>query len=125
MIPFSLSELSGQCPLAVYEEMTAGEFIERKLSKVLYETDLLEQLLNFSGFPEPCIKAKSVFHRRWQRNMADRLVREDVRIGYTAIKSCVLALQLCYAMFLVPPYSSNIARAIKKERGERKRLLNS
>ena len=151
LFPFSLSELSGQSPLDVHEEMKAEEFIERKLSKVSYETDSLKQLLNFSGFPEPCIKAKSAFHRRWQRDMIDRLVREDIRdltriidvenvaavmsllperigsllslnairedvgISYTAIKNCISALQLCYAIFLVPPYSSSIARAIKKE----------
>lgn len=152
LFPFSLSELSGNRPLDVYEGETAVEFIERKLSKVSYKTDLLEQLLKFSGFPEPCIKAKSAFHRRWQRDIVDRLVREEIRdltriidvenvaavmsllpgrigsllslnaikedveISYTAVKNCISALQLTYALFLVPPYSAKIARAIRKEK---------
>ncbi|MBW2319230.1 MAG: ATP-binding protein [Deltaproteobacteria bacterium] len=152
LFPLSLSELSGRSPLDVHEKMTSEEFIERKLSNVSYEMDLMEQLINFSGFPEPCIKSKSIYHRRWQRDMVDRLVQEDIRdltriidvenvaavmsllpdrigsllslnairedmnISYTAVKNCISALQLSYAIFLVPPYSSKISRAIKKEK---------
>lgn len=152
LFPLSLSELSGEKPLKVKEDQSAEEFIERKLAKVSYKADMLEQLLRFSGFPEPCLKANSAFHRRWQRDMVDRLVREDVRdltrimdvenvatvmnllpervgsllslnairedmsISYTAVKNCISALQLSYAIFLVSPYSLKIARAIKKEK---------
>lgn len=152
LFPFSLSELVGDKPLSMKEDRTAEEFIDLKLSKISYEADLLEQLLNFSGFPEPCLNAQSPFHRRWQRDMADRLVREDIRdltriidvenvatvmsllperigsllslnairedvgISYTAVKNCISALQLSYAIFMVPPYSLKIARAIKKEK---------
>ena len=152
LFPFSLSELVGDKPLPMKEEWTAEKFIDLKLSKISYDADLLEQLLNFSGFPEPCLKAQSPFHRRWQRDMADRLVREDIRdltriidvenvatvmsllpermgsllslnairedvgISYTAVKNCISALQLSYAIFMVPPYSLKIARAIKKEK---------
>lgn len=152
LFPFSLAEVSRRKPIAVDDECSATEFIERKLSTLVYESAFLEQLLNYSGFPEPCSKAKSTFHRRWQRDMVDRLVREDIRdltrivdvenvamvmsllpervgsplslnairedvgISYTAIKNCVSALQLAYALFLVPPYSTRISRAVKKEK---------
>jgi len=152
LFPLTLSELSGKKPAEVTETLTAGEFIEKKLSKVSYETDLLGQLLTFSGFPEPCLKARTSFHRRWKRDIVDRLVREDIRdltriievenaatvinllperigsllslnalkedvgISYTAVKNCLSALELIYAVFLIPPYSQKIARAIKKER---------
>jgi len=152
LFPFSLAEISCRKPVAMDEGCSASEFIERKLSTPVYESDLLEQLLNYSGFPEPCSKAKSTFHRRWQRDIVDRLVREDIRdltriadvenvatvmsllpervgsplslnairedvgISYTAVKNCVSALQFAYALFLVPPYSAKISRAIKKEK---------
>ena len=152
LFPLSLAEISCRKPVAVDDGCSASEFIERKLSTPVYESAFLEQLLNYSGFPEPCTKAKSTFHRRWQRDMVDRLVREDIRdltrivdvenvatvmrllperigsplslnairedvgISYTAVKNCVSALQLAYALFLVPPYSTKISRAIKKEK---------
>ena len=39
----------------------------------------LEQLLTFSGFPEPLLKATAQFHRRWQREYNARVVYEDLR----------------------------------------------
>lgn len=42
-------------------------------------------------------------------------IKENVEISYTAAKNCIYALQLTYALFLVPPYSAKIARAIRKE----------
>lgn len=152
LFPLSLSELSSNKPVKIETNQTAVDFIEKKISKVFYEQDSLDQLLNFSGFPEPCVKATSAFHRRWQRDMVDRLVREEIRdltriihvenvatvmnllpervgsllslnalkedvgISYNAIKNCISALQLSYAIFLVSPYTHKIARAIKKEK---------
>lgn len=39
----------------------------------------MEQLLNFSGFPEPFTRANTRFYRRWEQDMVDRLIREDIR----------------------------------------------
>ena len=37
-----------------------------------------EQLLQFGGFPEPCLKANTTFWRRWQRERVKRVIQEDV-----------------------------------------------
>ncbi len=151
LFPLTLVELCGKTPIRIHEGCTALEFIERKLSTRNYEMSLVEQLLHYSGFPEPCLKARSTFHRRWQTDMVDRLVREDIRdltrivavenvatvmsllpervgsplslnairedvgISHAAVKNCISALQLSYALFLVSPYSKKIVRAVKKE----------
>lgn len=41
--------------------------------------DDLRQLLKFGGFPEPLFKASEKFHRLWQRERIERVVREDLR----------------------------------------------
>jgi predicted AAA+ superfamily ATPase len=79
LFPLSLSEATGH-PLKLSEsEETAKDFIERRISRVGYEQDLLQQLLNYSGFPESFIRASDRYFRRWQRNLVDQIIRDDVR----------------------------------------------
>jgi uncharacterized protein len=39
----------------------------------------VSHLLQFGGFPEPCIKGDARFHRRWQRERMQRVLYDDVR----------------------------------------------
>jgi hypothetical protein len=77
--PVSLSELSNRPRLEPGPKETAGEFMERMLSLGRPEQDLMEQLLHYSGFPEPLTKADKSFYLRWQRDLVDQLTRGDVR----------------------------------------------
>ena len=77
--PLTLSEVAGQAHLEPSPDEGALPFIERKLSRGASRQDLLDQLLHYSGFPEPFLKADETFYRRWQRDMVDYLTREDVR----------------------------------------------
>lgn len=61
------------------EREAAKDFIERQIAHVQYEQALLEQLLNYSGFPEPFSKASNRFFRRWQMDAVDQIIREDIR----------------------------------------------
>lgn len=79
LFPLSLSEATGHPLPAPESEETAEDFIERRISRVRYEQDLLQQLLNYSGFPEPFIRASDRYFRRWQRDMVDQIIRDDVR----------------------------------------------
>jgi len=54
--PFSLTELN--------EEPTMDDF---------------RSLLRFGGFPEPCLRGKEKFWRRWQRERTRRVIYEDIR----------------------------------------------
>ncbi len=77
--PLTLSEVAGRPRLEPAGDESALEFIERRLSFSPSGQDLLDQLLHYSGFPEPFLKADETFYRRWQRDMVDTLTREDVR----------------------------------------------
>jgi len=77
--PLTLSEVAGFAHLEPSPDEGALTFIERKLSRGAARQDLLDQLLHYSGFPEPFLKADETFYRRWQRDMVDYLTREDVR----------------------------------------------
>lgn len=41
--------------------------------------DSLAQLLKFGGFPEPLFQADENLHRRWQRELINRVLRQDLR----------------------------------------------
>ncbi len=43
-------------------------------------------------------------------------LREDIQVSYTAVKNAVSALRLTCVIFLLPPYSRSISRALKKEK---------
>jgi len=152
LFPLSLSEAAGNTMPQLREGESATGFIERRITQVRYEQDLLSQLLYYSGFPEPFSKASNRFFRRWQMDTVDQIVREDVRdltriietenvasliiqlpdrvgsplsinalredmqVSYTAVKNAISALQLTHVIFLIPPYSRSISRAIKKEK---------
>ena len=77
--PLSLSEAAGSRAALISDKESAEDYIEKRISKVACEQNIMDQLLNYSGFPEPFIKSNSRYHLRWQRDMADRLIREDIR----------------------------------------------
>jgi len=79
LLPLALSEAANKPITLITKGEKAVEFIEKRISTVNYEQDTMDQLLNYSGFPEPFIKASDNFHLRWQRDMVDQLIREDVR----------------------------------------------
>jgi predicted AAA+ superfamily ATPase len=80
LLPITLSEMRGQIDFTEVN-LTAEEFIESRLARphTKHEQNHLSALLNFSGFPEPLSKAKSNFHRIWQREYLERIVYEDLR----------------------------------------------
>ena len=152
LFPLSLSEIVRTNIPDPAEGEPAEAYIERKIEQPQYHQEAMEQLINYSGFPEPFTRANPRFHRRWKQDYVDRLVKEDIRdltqiieterianmiqllpervgsplslnsmkedlgVSYNAVKSSVSALRLIYAIFLVPPYSQRISRAIKKEK---------
>jgi predicted AAA+ superfamily ATPase len=152
LFPLSLSEATGNTLPQFKEGETAADFIESRIARVRYEQNILEQLLTYSGFPEPFSRASHRFFRRWQIDTVDQIIREDVRdltriieteniaslilrlpvrigsplslnalredmqVSYTAVKNAISALQLTHIIFLIPPYSKSISRAVKKEK---------
>jgi predicted AAA+ superfamily ATPase len=69
--PFSLSELAGNLPTIKVREGLPFPPV--------WNRDLLDPLLQWSGFPEPILAQDDGTHRRWQKERLDRFFREDVR----------------------------------------------
>lgn len=75
--PIILSEL---CGVAAEPPPKSSEtLIRKRLDTPVYKKDELQQLLRYSGFPEPLLKASDRFHIRWQSAYMDTLIREDLR----------------------------------------------
>jgi predicted AAA+ superfamily ATPase len=49
-------------------ELTAGD-----------QPDMIEHLIQFGGFPEPCLRGDDRFWRRWQRERLQRVIYDDIR----------------------------------------------
>lgn len=77
--PLVLSEVAGRPAAELRRGETAAEFIRGKFESGHVEPELLDRLLQFSGFPEPFTVADVSFYRRWQRDMVDALTRDDIR----------------------------------------------
>ncbi len=82
MHPLILSELDSKFSAKEIELASAEEFIEARLSRKLdskNRANALNQLLEFSGFPEPFSRASKKFHRTWQDTYTERLIFEDLQ----------------------------------------------
>ncbi len=79
LFPLTLSEAVDKKPQLPTQNIDVLDFIDQRLTEVIYHQDALEQLLEFSGFPEPFLKANPRFFTRWSADLTDRLIREDVR----------------------------------------------
>lgn len=78
LYPIALHELTGsRCPLD--DDLTAADnFIQRRLSRTEEAQQHLEQLLVFSGFPDPLLSGKTIFHKKWQTTYIDKIINEDI-----------------------------------------------
>ena len=69
--PFTIGEIENVPELPVpFQEIPLG---------VAAPDELLQQMLNFSGFPEPFISADERTKRRWRKERLEQIIREDVR----------------------------------------------
>jgi uncharacterized protein len=109
-----------------------------------------ERLLRTGGFPEPFLDGDDTFARRWRRERAERVLRDDVRdlegvkeigllellidslrqrvggmivagniatdlqVAATTISRWLQVLERMYYIFLVPPFTTGVPRAIQK-----------
>lgn len=77
LFPFTLGELAQKeisyekTAEAIYSGFAHAEF-----------RDIYEQLYQFSGFPEPFIKADTRFYHLWNNERRKTLIKEDIRDAY-------------------------------------------
>lgn len=77
LFPLHLDELLNKKKMAPPRDFSKWEPQRSPVSRAASEG--LQQLLKYSGFPEPFLKSNSRFLNRWQDEYINRLVREDVR----------------------------------------------
>ena len=81
LYPFSLSELNDK-PILKEAKLDALSFIESRLSSstgIKSSKQHLEDLLNYSSFPEPFLKSSDRFYKIWQKNYLEKLIYEDIK----------------------------------------------
>lgn len=79
LFPIALFELTHKDNTFLEISPNSNQFIERILETVKYYPNEQEQLLKFSGFPEPLLRSKINFQRRWKNDYIDKLIKEDLR----------------------------------------------
>jgi len=80
LFPLTLDEVTGRARNARdISGRDARTVIEERLGDPRFAQDALEQLLTYSGFPEPFTTAREAFHRVWRNAYIDRIVKDDLR----------------------------------------------
>lgn len=79
LFPLCLNECVTGNPSCPAPTPLAVDFIRSVMDRAITGEEALDQLLQFGGFPEPFTRASSRFHLRWQRDILDRVLREDIR----------------------------------------------
>lgn len=132
LLPFSAKELEGQgSPFEIIEKLNqCGGFPEPYLNSIdnddayaarwrkQYYTDLIrEDILEFSRINE--LKTMRILVELLRKRVGSPLsfnsLAEDLSASPNTVKKYIDILESLYIVFLVRPYHSNIARAIKKE----------
>ena len=71
---FEIKKMKLQRPPA-----SAADFIEKRLQESKDSFGAFQDLLHFSGFPEPFLRGTEDYLQKWKDVYLDRLVREDLR----------------------------------------------
>lgn len=79
LYPLTLREVSGNPTINLPETDSAMDFVISKLSKDT-KSDVLDSLLEYSGFPEPFVHQSRVFQNKWAQDYLDRVIREDIGV---------------------------------------------
>ena len=91
--PFTVAELSGKLT-------GINSFLRNPLYVSMEGSEALQgiwyNLSRFSGFPEPYLRGKPTFYRRWSDTYSRQLIREDIR-DLTGIKS-ILEVETLYML---------------------------
>ncbi len=110
--PFTLAELSGR-------NVTMDAFLQNPLHISMKGhnelKDTWEQLVQFSGFPEPFLVSKKTSYRRWSSTYSRQLLYEDLRelTGIKAVKDMETLYHLLPSRIGSPLSIPSFARDLK------------
>jgi len=78
LFPLMLKEVVGQSAIEAGECQNALDFILERMNKKDNAQSALNDLLEYSGFPEPFVAQSQAFHKKWSREYLDRVIKEDI-----------------------------------------------
>ncbi|MBW1793496.1 MAG: ATP-binding protein [Deltaproteobacteria bacterium] len=78
LMPLTLDEVYRDRSVQVDVPEFAQEFIDLALDGAPAPQELLVQLLEYSGFPEPFLQQLRAFHNKWARDYLETVIREDI-----------------------------------------------
>lgn len=77
--PLILSEMLAKDIKDIMPENSARAYIEKSIAAKKYEQEAMENMLRFSGFPEPLINGSEIFSKKWHGDYLERIIKEDLR----------------------------------------------
>jgi len=78
LFPLLLKEVAGQVAIEAHECKNAVDFILERMNTQAKIQPGLNDLLQYSGFPEPFVANSAAFHKKWSREYLDRVITEDI-----------------------------------------------
>ena len=79
LLPLTLREVLSKKIQPEDKQESAIDFIESRITRQIKDRNITDQLLKFSGFPEPFTVASEDFHIKWKKLYVDRLIYEDLK----------------------------------------------
>ncbi|MCG2724920.1 MAG: AAA family ATPase [Elusimicrobia bacterium] len=77
--PLILSEIINSPFSNILPEPNSLDYIEKNIAGKKAFTKEMSDLLKYSGFPEPLLKANEVFHKKWVETYLEMTVDHDIR----------------------------------------------
>jgi hypothetical protein len=76
LLPLMLREVAGHASLEPTKD--AQSFIASAINASPVSQKQLDDLLEYSGFPEPFTRQSQAFHKKWSRDYIETVIREDI-----------------------------------------------
>lgn len=78
LFPLTLKEVTGNPVVSAQEPNDALNFILARLNSSEAAGKAIDDLLNYSGFPEPFLSRLETFRNKWSQDYLDRVITEDI-----------------------------------------------
>lgn len=80
LFPLTLNEITKKNKPYLDSLNSADQFVSKRIStkKTKSDKQALDQLLQFSGFPDPFLAGREKYHLKWREGYLDKILREDV-----------------------------------------------
>ncbi len=78
LLPLTLDEVYSGSSVQNTIPESARDLVDSAIDSAPVPQEALEQLLTYSGFPEPFLEQSRAFHNKWALNYIETVVREDI-----------------------------------------------